>query len=272
MFKIQSRILFILAVAVSLGGCETHTAQPESAYWRRAPAREYDRQPHFAGAPRSRIAQADTPRTSTATRPIRVAAKHKSDIVADVQDDKPKAEVAAKAQVQPAPVEPRAAATVETKPAEMKVAAAPITPLPADPAQPDTRPTAEARRGGGPAPVALAPVAPAPKASEQVSVAAPAPKVDDKTREMLKLVDVWLRQNNISNARTTLVDAVKSENPDLLNALAGTYDPVALQKYPKLVGHADVEYAQSFYALAIAKGSVEAKEGLAKMQAYLGKK
>jgi hypothetical protein len=220
--------------------------------------------------------QADAPRASGGNRPLKVAAKYVP-VVADVQVEKPKTSVVAAAPAPRAPDEPREASAattkpVETKSGEMKVAAAPIAPIAAELAQAETRPTVDARRTGGPATVALAPIAPTPKTTDQPAAAAPAAKVDDKTREMLKLVDVWLRQSNISNARTTLADAVRTENPDLLNALASTYDPVALQKYPKLVGFADADYAQSFYALAIAKGSLEAKDGLAKMQAYLGKK
>ena len=82
-----------------------------------------------------------------------------------------------------------------------------------------------------------------------VAVSPLAVKADEKTRETLKLVDVWMRQGNIGNARTALADAVRTENSELLFALAATYDPVALQRFPKLAEKADSDYAVSFYKL-----------------------
>jgi hypothetical protein len=277
MFKNSCRTLSVVAMVLAVGGCASRSASNDPVQGRRLSIKDSDeRIQHLAPPVRTPTAHPKPRSEQVVIRATQFAASQAPDPVPQTQRVE---RTAARPATIPAAVDVqrpaetrRPVAVVEEKSVEMKVAAAPIVPKVIEPAQTDTRPMADVRRGSGPAPVALAPIAPVPKAAEPAMVTPPSNKMDDKTRETLKLADVWMRQNNVGNARTALADAVHSENPELLTALAATYDPVALQRYPKLAGQADSNYALSFYSLAISKGSAEAKEALAKMQAFLGKK
>jgi hypothetical protein len=201
--------------------------------------------------------------------------------------------------------QPVATEAPPTKPAEVKVAAEPAVKPPVAQApvtQPaESRPTADLRRNAGPttitvpatpAPAATTPLA-TPKPDAQVAAVAPAktepspaqpvtkpsparpttpgvsaePTSKTPTQRTLQLASLWLAQNNMANARAELADAAKGEDPVLLNALAETYDPIMLKRYPRMSGEADVGRAIDLYKQAIAKGFEPAKSALARLQA-----
>ena len=70
----------------------------------------------------------------------------------------------------------------------------------------------------------------------------------------------------MANARAALVDGNKGQDPALLLALAETYDPIMLKRYPRMSGEADMKRAMDLYSQAIAKGSEPAKSALARLQ------
>lgn len=285
-------------MALSLGGCASRSSEPHHVQGPHRSIKDSDeRAASMTAPPRTRTAHAEPTHMPKTAAAIRVAANpmpqptslSQSTTSGQTSDREPSAPRAALAAPRPSPPNDVKAVEKSTEKSVELSSAVTQAPLKAvEPAQSEARPLlearpiADARRGGGPAvvalapvaaaPIAVAPVAPAPMSATPVAVSPLAVKADEKTRETLKLVDVWMRQGNIGNARTALADAVRTENAELLFALAATYDPVALQRFPKLAEKADSDYAVSFYKLAIAKGSTEAKDALAKMQAFLAKK
>jgi TPR repeat protein len=163
------------------------------------------------------------------------------------------------------------------------------SPDPTAPQSAEARATTDLRRNLGPAPVAivppavkiadpvvaappaLAPSAVAPTVPLRTAVAAPTANVGTGSLKTLNLAGLWLAQNNMTNARAALADATKDNDPTLLNALAETYDPIALKRYPRLANEADSARAIELYTLAAAKGSLPAKSSLARLQAALAK-
>ncbi len=150
----------------------------------------------------------------------------------------------------------------------------------------DVRPSAEARRepSSTPAPPAATPaiaapvVAPSVTSGNQKIVALPlpptqsvAPVGDLQARTAIQRAEGWLKAGNVANARALLADAAKGENSDVVAALAETYDPIALQRYPRLAGQADATRAVELYSQAAAKGSDSAKERLKALQAFMQK-
>ena len=285
-------------MALALGGCATRTSEPHHVQGPHRSIKDSDERMSSTTAPsRAGTAHVEPARTQKTAAVVRVAdnptprptslsQSTSPDQTSDREPSAPRAALAAPRPSVPNDVKAVEKSTEKSVELSSAVAQAPLKAV--EPAQsearhlPEARPIADARRGGGPAvvalapvaaaPIAVAPVAPAPMSETPVAVSPLAVKADEKTRETLKLVDVWMRQGNIGNARTALADAVRTENSELLFALAATYDPVALQRFPKLAEKADSDYAVSFYKLAIAKGSSEAKDALAKMQAFLAKK
>ena len=291
MFETSSRSICVLAVTLSLGGCAARTSEPQHVQGPHRSIKDSDeRAGSIMASSRTRTVHAETarvPKTAAAIRmadnpmpqPTTIGHSTASSQTSDREPSAPRA--ALTVQRTSAPTDVKSVEKATEKSVELSSTVAPTPVKPIEPAQSEARATADARRGG-PAVVALAPIAVGPtavapieppqKSATPVAVSPVTAKVDDKTRETLKLVDVWMRQGNIGNARTALADAVRTENAELLYALAATYDPVALQRFPKLAEKADSDYAVSFYKLAMAKGSTEAKDALAKMQAFLAKK
>ncbi len=176
--------------------------------------------------------------------------------------------------VVPAPA-PKA---IEVRPSAPAPVAAPSVPTPA-PKVVETRPTAEPRREA-PAPSAPAP-SPTPNASSgsgQQIAALPLPvapsavqPIDNQVRAVIGRAEGWLKAGNVANARALLSDAAKNDNPELLMALGETYDPLALQRYPRLAGQADAMRAVDLYGQAAGKGSDAAKAKLNALNAFLQK-
>lgn len=90
-----------------------------------------------------------------------------------------------------------------------------------------------------------------------------------RVRDALDRADAYMKNGQIINARALLQDASRGENPDLLAALAATYDPVVLVDYPAVQKAADAKRAAELYDNAIGKGSVAAKDRLAKLKVYI---
>lgn len=95
--------------------------------------------------------------------------------------------------------------------------------------------------------------------------------IDTQVRAVIGRAEGWLKAGNVANARALLADAAKSDNPDLLVALGETYDPLALQRYPRLVGQADALRAVDLYGQAAGKGSDAAKAKLTALNGFLQK-
>jgi hypothetical protein len=194
-------------------------------------------------------------------------------------------------------IEPKPALDATPKVTAPQVVVAPPT-LPVE-----NRSSTDLRRSSGPLPATAPPAtpnsaptqpataAPVPKTETQVAVATPdkpaAPALVTKpsparsatpgvsnepgpktaNQRTLQLATLWLAQNNMANARAELAAGAKGEDPALLNALAETYDPIMLKRYPRMSGEADVSRAMDLYKQAIAKGSEPAKSALARLQA-----
>ena len=80
-----------------------------------------------------------------------------------------------------------------------------------------------------------------------------------------------MKSGQIINARALLQDAARGESPELLAALAATYDPIVLVDYPAAQKAADAKRAADLYETAIGKGSVAAKERLQKLKVYMSR-
>ena len=162
----------------------------------------------------------------------------------------------------------------------------------------ESRGTAEARRGAPPSPVVtLEPAAGAavpnwtPPSVPAVEAAGPsaavklaskptplaeapaAPKYNaGRSREMREKMEELLGSGKIIAARTMLREASRDQNPALIEALGQTYDPLVLQKYPKVKpAAADAGKAAELYVLAISKGRTEAKDRLDELRSFLNK-
>jgi hypothetical protein len=164
----------------------------------------------------------------------------------------------------------------EAKP-EVKAEVRPLTEArreAAKPAAPAQTTTPAAPTSGAPAGVAATVPAEtnAKVASLPPAAAKPAPSIaEQQVRAVIARADNWLKAGNVANARALLADAAKGENADVITALAETYDPIALQRYPRLAGQADAKWAQELYAQASAKGSEAARERLKALQAFMQK-
>jgi hypothetical protein len=185
---------------------------------------------------------------------------------------------------------PKAQAPVSTTTSVSVKSSEPTLPPQTPPAPQEARATSDLRRNLGPAPVAAAPVVGKPD-SQTVAVSPPKTEVtvtpaaapirapaattdvgaDTTSSKTLNLSGLWLAQNNITNARAALADAVKNQDPALLNALAETYDPITLKRYPRLINEANSARAIELYTQAAAKGSQAAKTSLARLQAFVAK-
>lgn len=91
-------------------------------------------------------------------------------------------------------------------------------------------------------------------------------------RDALDRADAYMKSGQIINARALLQDAARGESPELLAALAATYDPIVLVDYPAAQKAADAMRAADLYEIAIGKGSVAAKERLQKLKVYMSRK
>ncbi|MEQ1650435.1 MAG: hypothetical protein ABL898_17795 [Hyphomicrobiaceae bacterium] len=246
----------------------------------------------YVAVPRAPKAQASL---KPATEPVKMAARDVSPIVKDVtpKSDPNKAEAPKAPQVAavpmppantPAPVVPKA---IVVEPAPAKVAAVPApTAIPAPPIvtpkvelipapMSDASPTNRAAKAP-----AVAPQAPivAPKMIAKAGDTAPKPStkttsLSDQVRikDALDRADMFLKTGQVPNARALLQDAARGENADLLTALAATYDPIVLVDYPSAAKSADPKRAVELYEVAIAKGSVAAKERMSKLKEQMSK-
>lgn len=111
------------------------------------------------------------------------------------------------------------------------------------------------------------PVQPTPSRSDKVAVAGDGANID----KALDLADKYMKNGQIAPARAVLQEAARGESPDLLAALAATYDPIVLLDYPAVQKFADAKRAAELYEIAIAKGSAAAKERLAKLKLYMSR-
>jgi hypothetical protein len=192
----------------------------------------------------------------------------------------------------PAPIVPKA---IIVEPAPAKVAAVPAAVPTAPPAQIVTHPIVTPKVELIPAPVsdvAAANTAPkndvakpqapivAPKIMAKANDIQPTAKPVTKTtslseqvriKDALDRADMFLKTGQVPNARALLQDAARGENADLLTALAATYDPIVLVDYPSAVKSADAKRATELYEVAIAKGSIAAKERLSKLKEQMSK-
>ena len=209
---------------------------------------------------------------------------------------------AAPAPAMPPPAPVQQPAKVETAPVQQTTK---VEIAPAAAPKADVRPIAEARRESpspvvtvvtkpadiapAPAPQAMAlqvmapapaTVVPAPTAASNQQIAAlPLPTApgtampnDQQIKGVLTRSEGWMKAGNIANARALLSDAARGDNPDLLTALAETYDPVALRSYPKLLGQADPAKAVEYYSKAAAKGSDAARDRLTSLNQFIHKR
>lgn len=103
---------------------------------------------------------------------------------------------------------------------------------------------------------------PQPQRQRQVASAGPnaAPLSEtERLREGLARATFYMAASRLANARAVLVDLSRSGHPDVLQALAETYDPLHLRDaYPKLARTGDSAKALEFYDKAKAAGAANA--------------
>lgn len=132
-------------------------------------------------------------------------------------------------------------------PAPPKSAAVPATPPAAAAAQPQAAPVtvpAEPK-------ITVVPKGDVPVAGKVVT-----PAGEQIVRETITRAQSYMSAGRIENARASLEDAARGGNPDLLVALAETYDPVRLREtYPRLARAGDAARAIAIYEVAKARGA-----------------
>ena len=191
----------------------------------------------------------------------------------------PAVEVTPKVEVVPPPMAGTPAAAqkpVITPPAEVRPAApkADAPKAEAPKAEPPKAEVAQPPAVVPPKVVAKAPEQPAPKATPPAPPASTkVTSLSEQTRvkDALDRADQFLKTGQATNARALLQDAARGENIDLLTALAATYDPLVLKDYPASASAADPKRAAELYEAAIAKGSVAAKDRLARLKETMSK-
>jgi hypothetical protein len=101
-----------------------------------------------------------------------------------------------------------------------------------------------------------------------------APLADDqRANASIASADAYMRAGRYQNARTLLEDTAKSGNPDVLQALGESYDPLLLpEKYPKLARIGDAPRAVFYYEQAKAKGARDLDRRLMALKTLIGQK
>jgi hypothetical protein len=167
-----------------------------------------------------------------------------------------------------APPIPVPAATPKEQLAEPKVELIPAPPLPqsqivnAAAAAPTPAPSA--------APALPAPAVPAtPAPAKQATTKVTSLTEQIRVRTVLDQADALMKTGDVTKARAQLQDAARGDSPDLLTALAATYDPIVLLDYPRAQSAADAKRASELYAVAAGKGSKSASDRLAKLKIYM---
>lgn len=143
-------------------------------------------------------------------------------------------------------------------------AAAPVMPPAVAVEPPPAKPAASA--------IIIQPRAPAatPKADAPAQPKVAALTDEQRVRDTIARANEYLSTKRLINARALLQDAARDDNPQLLNALAETFDPLVLrEKYPNFARAAEPTRALDIYRRASERGSRSATERFKALSEYL---
>lgn len=204
------------------------------------------------------------PRVTTEARRAEAPAVQPANPVPTLRTPETKASIVQPQVVQPEIVQPQVVLPQVLRPVDQPPAAQPQVAL--APIQPKTAPATQPKSGvvtpqaQPPQPPMLPPMLP--------KVAAPA--TAELQRVVIQRSIGHLKSGNIANARAVLTDANRlNDSPEVLTALANTFDPITLQAYPRLVGQADAQRALGLYKQAAAQGHEPAQEALKALEAFV---